>query len=111
MIVNKYFLSTIIRSDSVIETIKKEFKKIDGQIKIESDEIIGILINEVLKRELLDSPDTIDANEKYSKILKKLEKKKTKDKENGAKTKIIEQNENVGSIIVNEQPESEQKTE
>jgi len=111
MIVNKYFVSTILRSDSVIETIKKEFKKIDSQIKIESDEITGILINEVLKRELLDSPDTIDANEKYAKIVKKLEKKKTKEKENGIKNKAIEQSENFSSTNDNEQQENIQKIE
>lgn len=79
MIVNKYFLSTIIRSEPVIEAIKKEFKKIDTQIKIENDEILGLLMNDVLKRELLDSPDTLEANDKYAKIVKKLEKKKSKD--------------------------------
>jgi len=84
-IVNKYFLSTILRSDSVIDAIKREFRKIDLQIKIEDDEILGLLNNDVLKRELLDSLDTIEANDKYTKIVKKLEKKKIKDKESSVK--------------------------
>lgn len=86
MIVNKYFLSTILRSDAVIEAIKREFKKIDAQIKVENDEIVGLLMNDVMKRELLENQETIDANEKYAKIVKRLEKKKTKEKE-GAKAK------------------------
>ena len=86
MIVNKYFLSTILRSDTVIESVKKEFRKIDPQIKIEDEEIVCILNNEVLKRELIDSQETIDASDKYNKIVKRLEKKKSKDKENGLKT-------------------------
>lgn len=81
MIVNKYYLSVILRSEPVIDAMKKEFRKIDPQINIETDEIVGLLNNDVLKRELLDSSGTVDANEKYAKIIKKLEKKKIKDKE------------------------------
>jgi len=81
MIVNKYYLGTILRSDSVIESIKKEFRKIDPLIKIDDEEIIGLLNNDVLKREILDTPDAKDADEKYTKIVKKLEKKKIKGKE------------------------------
>lgn len=79
MIVNKYFLSTILHSDAVIDSIKKEFRKIDPQIKTEDEEIICIMNNDVLKRELIDSPETSEANDKYSKIVKKLEKKKNKE--------------------------------
>ena len=70
-----------MRSEAVIETIKREFRKIDALIKVEFDELSLLLINDVLKRELLDTPDAIDANDKYQKILKKLDKQKQKLKE------------------------------
>lgn len=78
MIVNKYYIGAILRSEAIIESIKKEFRKIDSLIKVESDELSLLLVNDVLKRELLDSPDAIDANDKYQKILKKLDKQKQK---------------------------------
>lgn len=81
MIVNKYYIASVLRSDAVIDSLKKELKKVDSQIKFDDDEILCILNNEVLKRELVDSPETAEANDKYNKIMKKLEKKKMKDNE------------------------------
>ncbi len=81
MIVNKYYIGAIIQSESVLDVIKREIKKINPLLKVENDEVKALLLNEVLKRELLDSPDALEASEKYSKILKKLEKKKSKEKE------------------------------
>ncbi len=96
MIVNKYYITTVLRSEAVIESLKKELKKVDAQIKFDDDEILSILNNEVLKRELVDSQDTADANDKYNKIVKKLEKKKIKDvgaKAIADKPIIVENNE------------------
>jgi predicted type IV restriction endonuclease len=109
MIVNKYYLGTILRSDSVIESIKKEFRKIDPLIKIEDEEIVGLLNNDVLKREILDTPDAKDADEKYNKIVKKLEKKKLKEKEvvsgeviqNASETKSTQSEEKEAEILSN----------
>ena len=51
---------------------------------------ISIIKNDVLKREIMDSQEAKDALEKYIKIIKKLEKKKLKDKESLATEKINE---------------------
>ncbi len=87
MVVNKYYIGSILQSSYVIEIIKRELKKINILLKVEDDEVLSLLNNEILKRELLDSPDAIDANDKYNKILKKLDKIKIKAKElsNGSK--------------------------
>jgi len=82
MLVNKYFISAILKSDNSYETIKKEFKKVDPSIKIESEEIDIILTNDVIKRELIDTPEAIEAKDKYQKALRKIEKQKNKAKEN-----------------------------
>lgn len=80
MVVNKYYIGAIIQSDPVLDIIKKELKKIDTLLKVESEEIKTLIINEVMKRELLESPDALDATDKYNKIIRKLEKKKIKSK-------------------------------
>jgi len=87
MVVNKYYIGSILQSSYVVEIIKRELKKINILLKVEDDEVLSLLNNEILKRELLDSPGAIDANDKYTKILKKLDKIKTKAKElsNGSK--------------------------
>ncbi|MFA6201404.1 MAG: type I restriction enzyme HsdR N-terminal domain-containing protein [Bacteroidales bacterium] len=101
MIVNKYYIGTILRSESVTEAIKREFRKIDPLIKIEDEEINSLIVNDVLKRELLDTPEAIDACDKYNKIIKKIEKKKSKSKEI-EKSTIDEKKENDTKNISNE---------
>ena len=91
MIVNKYYISAILQSDSIIENIKKEIKKLNPIIKVEDEEVKTLIINDMLKRELLDSPDAIEANEKYNKVVKKLEKKKNKAKEIENKTPVVDE--------------------
>lgn len=83
LLVNRYYIGAILQSAYTVEIIKKEMKKINPLIKVEDDEVTSIIKNEILKREVIDAPDAIEANDKYKKILKKIEKKKTKEKESG----------------------------
>jgi predicted type IV restriction endonuclease len=78
MLVNKYYISAILSSESVIDSIRKELRKINPSIKPEDDEIISILKNDIQKREVIDSPEAIDAQEKYNKVIKKIDREKTK---------------------------------
>lgn len=81
MLVNKYFISAILKSDGIFEAIKKEFRKVDPAIKVDSEEIDLIITNDVLKRELIDSPEALEAKEKFNKTLRKIEKQKSKVKD------------------------------
>jgi predicted type IV restriction endonuclease len=78
LVVNKYFVGAILQSDYIMESIKRELKKVNQSIKPDNDEILNIIKNEILKRELLDSPEAIESFDRYSKILKKIEREKLK---------------------------------
>lgn len=58
-IVNKYIIGAIIQSDTGLNDIRREIRKISPGIKVEVNEIESILVNEVLKREIVsgDLPD------------------------------------------------------
>lgn len=98
MVVNKYYISSILQSEPVVDVIKKEIKKINPLIKVENDEIVALIVNEILKRDLLDSPEAIEASDRYCKIVKKLEKKKTKAKE-AEKNSDIEESTGASNVI------------
>jgi hypothetical protein len=104
MVVNKFYIGTILQSESLIETIKRELRKINPLVKPDSDEITSIIKNEVLKRELLDSPEAIAALEKYSKILKKIDKEKSKQVTN--EKKKAEEKEIEDTVIIENSNES-----
>jgi len=78
LVVSKYFISAILQSEPVIEAVRKELKKIDATIKSEPEEVLGIIQNEIIKRELTDSLEAKDAQSKYEKLLKKAIKEKEK---------------------------------
>jgi hypothetical protein len=81
MIVNKYYISAILQNESVIEAVKKELRKIDPAMRVESEEVQEIIVNDVLKREVIDSPDAVECKDKFEKVIKKIEKKKSKEKD------------------------------
>lgn len=76
--VNKFFISAVTQSEAVVDAIKKELKKINPNVKPETEEIQTILKNEVIKRELIDTPEAQDAISKFEKIIKKALKDKEK---------------------------------
>lgn len=78
LIVNKFYVSAILQNESVIEVIKKELRKVSAGIRAEETEILSIIKNEVLKRELLDTPEAAEVMDKYTKILKKAAREKAK---------------------------------
>jgi len=80
MVVNRQYIGAILQSDSIVDAIKRELRKVDPMVRIEDQEVLDIIRNDVLKREILDAPEAIEAFDRYSKILKKIEKKKVKDK-------------------------------
>jgi len=77
-IVNPFFIGSIIMSESVLDTIKRELRKSSPGLKIDDKEIETIIKNEVLKREVVDSEYAIDAQEQYKLILKKAKKDQAK---------------------------------
>jgi len=61
----------------VIDSIKKTLKKISPDAKISNDEIKVVLLNEVLKREVLEGEKVDEAKRKILRALKPVVKKAT----------------------------------
>ena len=68
---NRFVVSSVIQSEPVVKVIKNYIKKLSSGIKIESSDVLKILRNEVLKREVLDGEDAIAANNRVNKLLAK----------------------------------------
>lgn len=104
-IVNPFFIGAIIMSESVLDSIKKELKKSSSGLKIDDNEIEGIIKNEVLKREIVDSESAIDAQEQYKLILKKAKKDLAK-KTQKTKTSLSDENISANEIAADSMEES-----
>lgn len=69
-ITSKYSVAALLLSTSMVGALRKELRKIDSKIKVDDDYLRSCLMNDILKRELIDSEEGKQATE----FLKKIEK-------------------------------------
>lgn len=73
---SKFFLGALILSDPVIETLKRELRKISPDVKISSDQIKEVVCQDVLKREVTEGEKSDEAKRKIARVFSKLSKTK-----------------------------------
>lgn len=74
---NKFMIGNLLYSESVVNAIKKELKQIYPEIKVTNDEILKVLSQNVVKREINEGEESEEAKKKIQKSLKKKEKAKS----------------------------------
>ena len=77
-VLSKYFISNIILSEPILNAIKKELRKLEPDIKSETEQIQNIISQEIFKRELLESEKTHEAKKRINRIVAKQKRKKEK---------------------------------
>ncbi|HWY12714.1 MAG TPA: hypothetical protein VN026_15380, partial [Bacteroidia bacterium] len=75
--------------ESVLAHIKKELKQVYPNIKVTTDEILKVLSNEVVKREIVDGEEAADAKKKIAKANKRMEKIKIEKSKDETIPKIV----------------------
>ena len=73
---SRFFLGAMIMSDTVVEVIRRELKKVSPDIKITSEQIRNVVFQEVLKREVVEGEKADEAKKKINKALNKFSKSK-----------------------------------
>lgn len=63
---NRFVIGAIVLGDSVLNIIKREIKKLSPNIKLEIEQIRGVLTEEVLKREVVDGEKAEEARKKIN---------------------------------------------
>lgn len=77
---SRFMIGNLICSDSVVQVIRRELHQIYPDIKVQNDEIKKVLLEDVVKRELLEGEESEDARKKIAKAYRKKEKvQNTKD--------------------------------
>lgn len=73
---SRFVIGQIILTDSIIDSIKKTLKKVAPDAKVTNEEILSIVENEVLKREVLEGDKACEAKKRILKALKAGDKEK-----------------------------------
>lgn len=69
-ILNKFILGQLICTDPVIDSLRRQIRKMSPEVKATNEEILKIVMNDIIKREVIEGEQASDAKKK----LKKLEK-------------------------------------
>jgi predicted type IV restriction endonuclease len=75
---NKFIIGNLLNSEEIHATIRKTMKKLFGDIKINDHEIADMIMNDIIKREIVDSDESRKAKKDIEKAYKKFDKAKEK---------------------------------
>ena len=68
---SRFFLGAMVLSDSVLEVIRRELRRVSPDIRIDIDQIRTVLANEVIKREVMEGEKADEAKKKIAKAVGK----------------------------------------
>lgn len=79
---NKYTITQVMLTDSYVDFLRKSIKKLYPDIKIESTELYSMLLNEILKRDVIEGDAAAAAKKDVQKAEKKIQQAKVKKETN-----------------------------
>ena len=64
---SRFFIGAMLQSQPVLDAIRRELRRASPDVKISLDDIKSVLLNEVIKREVLEGDKAKDATKKVAK--------------------------------------------
>jgi hypothetical protein len=64
---SKYYIGQMILTETILDVVKRELRRLTPGVKIENDEIEGVLRTDIIKRDVLEGDKAIDAKKKIQK--------------------------------------------
>lgn len=71
---SRFFIGAMLQSEPVLDVIRRELRRVSPDVKIDTDDIKSVLLNEVIKREVLEGDKAKDASKKIAKVAAKKNK-------------------------------------
>lgn len=75
LLLNRYTIAQILKSDSVVTVVRREFRKLFPEVKVDKEDIQNLIDEEVLKRDVIDSEKAKEASSKIKRASKKRARK------------------------------------
>ncbi len=74
---SRFFLGATVLSNPVLEVIRRELKRLSPDVRIDVEQIKSVLMQEVLKREVVEGEQATEAQKKINKAANRLLRTKT----------------------------------
>ncbi len=68
---NRFLLGAIIQSEPILKAIRRELRKVNPDVKVGIDDVKSALIDEVLKREVVEGDKAQEANKRLTKVIRR----------------------------------------
>jgi predicted type IV restriction endonuclease len=68
---SRFSVAAVLQSEPVVSMIRRELRRLSPDIRIETEEVEAVLINEVLKRDVLDGDQAAEAKKKLARALQR----------------------------------------
>jgi hypothetical protein len=76
---SRFFLGAMILTDPVLDVVRRELRRVSPEVRIETEQIRAVLMNEVIKREVMEGDKADEARKKITRSQNKvLRAKETK---------------------------------
>jgi hypothetical protein len=68
---SRFVVGAMLQTDAVVDVVRRELRRLSPDVRIESEQILSVLVNEVIKREVLEGDKAVDARKKIAKTANK----------------------------------------
>jgi hypothetical protein len=75
---SRFFIGAVILSDPVLDVTRRELRKLSPDVKIDNEQIKEVLIQEIIKREVMEGDKAEEAQRKITRSVKRAIKRATK---------------------------------
>ncbi|WP_422509686.1 type I restriction enzyme HsdR N-terminal domain-containing protein [Stenotrophomonas sp. GZD-301] len=82
-VLNKFTVAQVVLGEPVVSVIRRELRRLFPELRIESEAIVELLNNDILKREVLDGEKVKDAQQRIRKAASKNAKSQAKKRSEG----------------------------
>jgi len=76
---SRFFIGAMILSDSVLDVIRRELRRMSPDVKIDTDQIKEVLMQEILKRDVVEGEKAEEARRKIARAANRALRKVTKE--------------------------------
>lgn len=87
-LINRFTIAQILKSDTVVAMVRREIKRLFPALKAEAQSVQKIIVDEVLKREVVQGEQVLEAERKIKQAINKLSKKNNRKKTDVAESVV-----------------------
>ena len=83
---SRFFIGAMILSDSVLDVLRRELRRVSPDVKIDTEQIKDVLVQEILKRDVVEGEQADEAKRKIARAASRVLRKVTKESSAGSET-------------------------